>query len=313
LKRILPPNATIADIERAHQNLVANVDISKVYTAPDPYVVEAKKQLAMGNVAEAYGVSPDAGALGKSGLIDKYGVLPLAGSLLAVLIGKEVIVYNEEFILLFTATLTFGSLWVLGRDSLLKGYQVEMDQTQREMYALKLLEVELLREQIDDRKFFLNIVEDYKKFVSQSVTWLQNVTTNAPEIDRRRTLAEAGEMVKQTNTLYERLRKLERQDFVDKARKMLAIEFRIADQKIKEDFLETAIRAVRRHGTPAPSEYLYNRMSKFAQSYQFDYLSAFQSLVPATLWSRIVGKYPLRPYLYTSQHLAKQNKDFPYL
>jgi len=49
----------------------------------------------LGNTAEAYGFSKDAGAIGESGVLEKYGVYPIAALTLAAAISKELIIMNE--------------------------------------------------------------------------------------------------------------------------------------------------------------------------------------------------------------------------
>lgn len=66
----------------------------------DSLITQAKQNLAAGNNAEAYTLSPDAGALGSSGLIEKYGFLSLVGSAVAIGVSKEVFILTEEVLVL---------------------------------------------------------------------------------------------------------------------------------------------------------------------------------------------------------------------
>ena len=65
-------------------------------------VTDPQLQLQAGNTAEAYGIHPDAGVLGKSGIVEKYGLLPLAGWGLVAAISKEWFILDEEVFLLGT-------------------------------------------------------------------------------------------------------------------------------------------------------------------------------------------------------------------
>jgi len=73
----------------------------------DPMVTDPQDELKAGNVAEAYGIHPDAGLLGKSGIFEKYGLMPLAGWGLVAAVSKEWLIIDEEIFLL--ATFLFSS------------------------------------------------------------------------------------------------------------------------------------------------------------------------------------------------------------
>lgn len=66
----------------------------------DSLITKAKQNLAAGNAAEAYTLSADAGALGSSGLLEKYGFLSLVGSAVAIGVSKEVLLLSEEVLVL---------------------------------------------------------------------------------------------------------------------------------------------------------------------------------------------------------------------
>lgn len=74
--------------------------------------MRSKEQLAKGNVQEAYGVHPDAGAFGQAGAIAKYGVIPTVGLGLAALISKELFILDEEVLILACFATFVGSVYV---------------------------------------------------------------------------------------------------------------------------------------------------------------------------------------------------------
>jgi uncharacterized protein YjbJ (UPF0337 family) len=108
------------------------VSTSPLLRKEEDRVAEAKANLASGNVQEAYGLSDDAGALGKANVLQKYGVLPVVGFGLAAAISKEWLILNEEILVAFCFGSFATSAYVALGDDVAKGLDAESAEIQKE-------------------------------------------------------------------------------------------------------------------------------------------------------------------------------------
>lgn len=60
--------------------------------------VRAEHEYLAGNYAYAFGISPEAGLLGKSQLQETVGITPIVGTFVLYLFSKEFLIFNEEMI-----------------------------------------------------------------------------------------------------------------------------------------------------------------------------------------------------------------------
>ena len=85
--------------------------------------LESKENFEKGNFAEAYGHSPEAGAIGELGLLQKYGAWTVGSLFLASAISKEWIMIGSETPLVLTFSAVVFTLYVTFRDGINSSYE----------------------------------------------------------------------------------------------------------------------------------------------------------------------------------------------
>jgi hypothetical protein len=127
-------------------------DVSHLPRAKHPLQVEAEKQLAIGNTAEAYGLHPDAGLLGKSGIWETYGIWPTAALFAVAAISKEWYILDEEVILASTFAFSYFTAYVSFREQA----AAALDELVQERRSAIMSEVDKQLDELDATKLQLD-------------------------------------------------------------------------------------------------------------------------------------------------------------
>jgi len=133
-------------------------DVSHLPRPKHPLQVEAEKQLAIGNTAEAYGLHPDAGLLGKSGIWEKFGFWRTAALFAVAAISKEWYIIDEEIILIATFAFSYFTAYV----SLREPASAALDEAVQERRSTVLTSVDKNLDEMDVAK--LTLTEDLKVY-----------------------------------------------------------------------------------------------------------------------------------------------------
>jgi len=200
----------------------------------------------LGNPAEAYGIHPDAGLVGKSGLVEKYGVIPTVGLFLAAAISKEWIILDEEILLLGTFSLALFAGYISLREGVKAGLDEDFKANATafsEGFNAQLDEFDSLNESL---RSFLTVPQDLQTFVDEQGKLKQDVIAAAHKYYQ-------SKLVSTTEKVLTDMENLERKTFSDYRQQMIDGAVKHATQafttgsgaaQLRRDSVEAAVRAL---------------------------------------------------------------------
>jgi hypothetical protein len=227
-------------VQLAIRALSSSSSSSKI-VVEDRQQIEARQALAAGNTAEAYGLSPEAGAIGDGGIIEKYGLVPLLGLGLAAALSKEVLLLNEEILVAICfGSFVFSGYTALG-SSVGEGLDAEINEIRAEQEAVYVAQADNIRACIEAHRANINVAEEAEAVLGEYRTLVDRLVTTRGVQFKTEVNQLFEEKLQDIATAEARVL----QGFVDSAAgnasAFVADKFEKANAKTKDDLLNAAL------------------------------------------------------------------------
>jgi Mitochondrial ATP synthase B chain precursor (ATP-synt_B) len=206
-----------------------------------PLDAASSQALAAGNTREAYGLHPNAGAVGESGILDRYGLLPLLGFGAVAAISKEMFILNEEVLV---AACFFGFSFVsyitIG-DSIREGIEAEREEQKAELRAVFDKVIESVEKDAADLKTSVQLQASVDAYCAHVEELYLNLVKARPNIVQNDINAFVNDMLHELLQLERRIVMSLKFDTAARATQHVREQLAKADSKSKQELVDAAI------------------------------------------------------------------------
>jgi hypothetical protein len=215
----------------------------KKYGQPDPLPLhrQASAALAAGDTRHAYGLHPDAGAVGTPGLIQKYGWAPLLGLGLAAAVSKELLILNEELLIVCTFSSAVFTAYAMLRDQVLDWYHTELNDMMQEQYRAYDQWLAHLDKAIEHTKAAVNVVNDHVNAQKSVADLVQRVEAASAAHFQAIVNAKFEERLAELEAMENRAVNRYQVEVVNRAMATMRKRLLSADPKVKNDIIDNVV------------------------------------------------------------------------